>query len=92
MTWLGLKSNFLLLVIFIFRCINAPALSLTPSISSNKPFLMKGLLWRGMGILKERMKTNRGRGGVNLYAHSVKNCLIFQTANIIPSYKLRSSC
>ena len=40
---------------------NALALSLTPSISSNKPFLIgRG----GLGVLKERMKTNRGRGGV----------------------------
>ena len=42
---------------------NALALSLTPSISSNEPFLIKGLLWRGE-VLKVRIKTNRGRGGV----------------------------
>ena len=42
MTELGLKSNFLPLIIFTFRCMNALALSLTPSICYNKPFLIKG--------------------------------------------------
>ena len=65
MTRLSLKSSFLPLFVFIFRCMNALALSLTPSISSNEHFLIKDLLWRpGGGVLKERMKTNRGRGGV----------------------------
>ena len=36
---------------------NVLALSLTPSISSNKPFLIKGLLWRGRGrYLKSEWK------------------------------------
>ena len=38
-----------------------------PSISFNEPFLIKGLLWKGRGregVLKKRMKTNRGRRGV----------------------------
>ena len=46
---------------------NAIALSLNPSISFNEPFLIKGLFWKGRGkggVLKKRMKTNRGRGGV----------------------------
>ena len=72
---------------------NALALSLTPSISSNKPFLIKALLWRGKEVLKERMKkTGGGRSQTYLYAHSVKNCLIFQTANRVPSNKLLGSC
>ena len=47
---------------FTFRCMNALALSLIPSISLNEPFLIKCLLWRV--VLKNRMKTNRGRGEV----------------------------
>ena len=43
---------------------NALALLLPPSISSIEPFLIKGLLCRGEGVLKEQMKINRGRGGV----------------------------
>ena len=46
---------------------NALASSFTPFISSNKAFLIKGLLWEGgegRRFLKEQMKTNRGRGGV----------------------------
>ena len=47
---------------------NALALSLTPSVSSNETFLIKGLLWRkggegGGGGLKGGRKTNRGGGG-----------------------------
>ena len=43
MTRLGLKGNFChYLFIFKFRCTNALALSLTHSITSNKPFLIKG--------------------------------------------------
>ena len=69
MTWLGLKSNFChYLFVFIFRCMNVLALSLTPSISSNELFLMKGLLWRWREVLKEWMKTNRGRGGVKPFS------------------------
>ena len=65
MTWVGLKSNFCnYLIVFIFRCMNALALLLPPSISSIEPFLIKGLLCRGEGVLKEQMKINRGRGGV----------------------------
>ena len=70
---------------------NVLALSLTPSISSNESFLIKGLLWSGK-VIKMRMKTNRGRGGVNLYAHCEKNCLIFETANRVLSNKLLGSC
>ena len=44
---------------------NAEALSLTPPISFNEPFLIKGLLWRGeRGVLKEQMETNKGRGRI----------------------------
>ena len=43
---------------------NALALSLSPSIFSKNPFLRKGLLWTREGILKERMKANKGREGV----------------------------
>ena len=56
---------------------NALALSLTPSISSNETYLVKGFFvkWaRGQwgegegrgrgGVLKEQMKTNSGRAGV----------------------------
>ena len=48
----------------------------------------------GEGVLKERMKTYSGRGGVKayLYAHSVKNCMIFQTASRVLSNKLLGSC
>ena len=43
----------------------------------------------GEGVLKEQMKTNRegGRSQTYHYAHSVKNYLIFQTANRVPSNK-----
>ena len=47
-------------------------------------------------VLKERMKTNRERGGegLNLSLCSLceKNCLIFQTENRVPSDKLLGSC
>ena len=44
---------------------NAEALSLTPSVSFNELFLIKGLLWRGeRGVLKEQMETNKGRGRI----------------------------
>ena len=49
---------------------NALALSLTPSTSSDQTFLIKGLFYRGKEFLGEQMKTNRDRGGANLYAHS----------------------
>ena len=72
---------------------NALALSITLSISSNEIFLIKGLLLRGDGVLKERMKTNRGREGVKpITMLTLKNCLIFQTANRVPSNKLLGSC
>ena len=38
------------------------ALSLTPSISSNEPFLIKGAVEGEKEVFKERMKTNRRRG------------------------------
>ena len=50
---------------------NALALSLTPSISSNEPFLIKGLLWRR--VLKEM----KGRGKAYLYAYPVKKIARF---------------
>ena len=52
---------------------NALALSLTPSISSNETYLVKDFFvkWArgrgrggGGGVLKEQMKTNSGRAGV----------------------------
>ena len=47
------------------------------------------------GVLKERMKTNRGRGGVKLKGSLCslceKNCLIFQLANRVPCNKLLGS-
>ena len=47
-------------------------------------------------VLKERMKTNRGRGGeelsLPLCSLCGKNCLVFQTANKVPSNKLLDSC
>ena len=49
---------------------NALALLLTPSISSNEPFLIMDLLWRGRGSsLKSEWKQTggeKGRGGVKL--------------------------
>ena len=73
---------------------NALALLLTPSISSNTPFLINGLLWRGEGGPKRanENKQGEGRNQTYLYAHSVKNCLIFQTANKVLSNKLLGSC
>ena len=86
MTRLRLKCIFLPLFAVIFRCVNALALSLTPSISSNERVSIKGLLWRGGGGFKEQMK-------MNLYAHSMKkNCLIFQTTERVSSNKLVGSC
>ena len=43
---------------------NALALSLTPSISSDKPFLRKGLLWRGgeRSLKSELKQTGGGEG------------------------------
>ena len=55
---------------------NALALSLTPSISSNELFLINGLLWRGEWVLKEQMKTNTGRGGVKPISMLTKSCLV----------------
>ena len=93
MTWLGLKSNFChYLIVFIFRCMNALVSSLTPSISSSKPFLVKGFLWRGEGgSLKSEWKQTTGGGeglGLSLCSFCEKSCLIVQTANRIPLNKL----
>ena len=73
---------------------NALALLSTPSISSNKSFLIKGLLWRGEGdpYRANENKQGEGKSQTYLYAHSVKNCLICQTANKVPSNKLLGSC
>ena len=69
---------------------NALALPLTPSISSNELFFNKGFVVEGeREVLKERIKTNRGRGGevCYLYAHSVKkHYLIFQTVVVAESF------
>ena len=57
---------------------NALALSLTPSISSDKPFLRKGLLWRGGGgerSLKSKLKQTGGRGGEGL---SLSLCSLYE--------------
>ena len=43
---------------------NALALSLTPSISSNRPFCNEGFVVEGEWVLKERMKTNKRSGRV----------------------------
>ena len=58
----------------MFRCMYALALSLIPSISSNKPLFIKGIVVeRRREVLKERMKKHgEGRGQAYLYAHSVK--------------------
>ena len=58
----------------------------------NKWFAMEG----EREVLKEQMKPNRGRGGeglsLPLCSLCEKNCLIFQTANSVPSNKLTGSC
>ena len=55
----------------------------------NKGFVVEG----GGGVLKEHMKTDKGRGGVKPFSMlTLKNCLIFQTANRVPSNKLLGSC
>ena len=47
------------------KCTTIIINSFHPSISSNEPFLIKGLFWRGRGgVLKEQIKTNRRKGGV----------------------------
>ena len=81
---------------------NALALSLTPSISSNKTFLIKGFIVKerkrgegGGGVAQRANKNEHAeeRGHTYLYAHSVKkNCLIFQTTNRVPSNRLLVSC
>ena len=54
----------------------------------NKGFVVEG----EREVLKERMKTNRGKAGeglsLTLCSLCEKNCLIFQTANRVPSNKL----
>ena len=45
MIQLRLKSSCHYLLGFIFRCMNALVLSLTPSISPNEPFLIKDFSW-----------------------------------------------
>ena len=77
---------------------NALALSLTPSFSSGETFLIKGCCGGARGVLRERMKTNRGRGGeesspmrdqaLSLCSLFQKNFLIFQTAKRVPSNKM----
>ena len=76
---------------FTFRCMNAQALSLPPSISCNKPFFIKGLLRRGS--LKSEWKQTEGREGSSLSLCLLcgKNSQIFQTANRVPSNKLLGS-
>ena len=55
----------------------------------NKGFVVEG----GRGSLKSKWKqTGEGRSQTNLYAQSVKNCLIFQIANRVPSNNLLGSC
>ena len=55
----------------------------------NKGFVVEG----GGGVLKEQMKTDKGMGGVKPFSMlTLKNCLIFQTANRVPSNKLFGSC
>ena len=48
---------------------NALALSLTPFISSNELFLIKGLLWRGGGVPSRAYENEQleGRGQAYLY-------------------------
>ena len=77
---------------------NALALSLTPFFFLRRNLFNKGLLWTGDGVLRERMKTNRGRRGeesspmrdqaLSLCSLCQKNCLIFQTAKRVPSNKM----
>ena len=55
----------------------------------NKGFVVKGV---GESLKSEWKQTGGGRSQAYLYAHSVKNCLIFQTANRVPSNKLLGSC
>ena len=53
------------LLVFVFRCVNPLAFSLTPSIFSNEPFLKRVYCGgeRGAGgVLREQIKTNWGRG------------------------------
>ena len=74
---------------------NTITLSLTPFISSKNPF--KGfVVEREKEVLKERMKTNREKGGerlsLSLCSLCEKDCLIFQTAKRVPSNKLHGSC
>ena len=57
---------------------NALALSLTPSISSNETFLIKGLLWRKGGPQRaNENKHGEGSGQAYLYAYSVKKIARF---------------
>ena len=60
----------------------ALALSWTPSISTKKPFLIKGLLWRWRGGGRESLKSDwkkqgEGRSQTYLYARSKKNITWF---------------
>ena len=58
----------------------------------NKVFVAEG----ERQVLKERIKTNKGSGGevlsLSLCSLCEKNCLIFQTANTVPSNQLLASC
>ena len=60
---------------------NALALSLTSSISSNEDFLIKGVVEGERVVLKKPMKTNIARGGegisLSLCSLCEKNCMIF---------------
>ena len=69
---------------------NVLALSLTPSISSNEPFLIKGLL----KSLKSKWKQTVGGEGSSLSLCPLCEKFfkkIFQTANRVPSNKLLGS-
>ena len=59
----------------------------------NEGFVVEKGQGGGGGVLKRanENKQREGRSQTYLYAHSVKNCLIFQTANRVPSYKLLGS-
>ena len=86
------KYFFAIIYVFIFRCMNALALSVTPSISSNEPFLIKGLLWRREGSLKSEWKQTGGGEESNLSL-----CSLYQNVNtfivvIIDIYLCKKHC
>ena len=108
MTQLGLVNFTYYLFAFTFRCMNALALSWTPSISSLY-FLFTSICFCDLSLLRVRCGGGQGGGGgcvlrkanenehgevgqTYLYVHHEKNCPIFWTANSVLSDKLLSSC